>query len=161
MSTKALYFDMDGTLADLYGVPNWLDTALAGSESPYVDAEPMFDVRRFNHMVSRLHADGWHIGIITWNFRGASKEYEIKVARAKREWCKRHLPMIDEMKITSYGIPKHDVADVKSNAILVDDDTANIVAWETAGHNCKGINASNRASMFATLNILTYGCVDD
>lgn len=161
LGAKAIYFDMDGTIADLYGVPNWLDAALTGSESPYIDAKPMFDAHRFDHMVSRLHADGWHIGIITWNFRGASKEYESKVERAKREWCKRHLPTLDEMKVVPYGVPKHDVADVKSDAILVDDDATNIIAWEAAGENCKGIDASNRASMFATLNVLTYGCIDD
>ena len=39
--TKAIYFDMDGTIANLYGVNNWLDMIIAKDETPYRIAEPM------------------------------------------------------------------------------------------------------------------------
>ena len=30
---KAIYFDMDGTIADFYGVPNWLEYLIAGDSA--------------------------------------------------------------------------------------------------------------------------------
>ena len=30
--TKAIYFDMDGTIADLYGVDGWLDSLVAANK---------------------------------------------------------------------------------------------------------------------------------
>ena len=32
MNTKAIYFDMDGTIADLYGVTDWLEMLMNGNE---------------------------------------------------------------------------------------------------------------------------------
>ena len=32
---KMICFDMDGTIADLYAVPNWLDKLRAEDASPY------------------------------------------------------------------------------------------------------------------------------
>ena len=43
--TKAIYFDMDGTIADLYGVPNWLDCLIAEKTKPYREAKPLVDMR--------------------------------------------------------------------------------------------------------------------
>ena len=34
-------FDMDGTIADLYGVENWLDYLIAGDVFPYENADPL------------------------------------------------------------------------------------------------------------------------
>ena len=34
-------FDMDGTIADLYGVENWLDYLIAEDTTPYTEAEPL------------------------------------------------------------------------------------------------------------------------
>ena len=38
-----IYFDMDGTIADLYNVENWLPKLRAEDASPYVEAEIMVD----------------------------------------------------------------------------------------------------------------------
>ena len=35
---KQIWFDMDGTLADLYGVENWLEKLRASDPSPYAEA---------------------------------------------------------------------------------------------------------------------------
>jgi hydroxymethylpyrimidine pyrophosphatase-like HAD family hydrolase len=34
--TKAIYFDMDGTIANLYGVENWLPKLQAKDETPHL-----------------------------------------------------------------------------------------------------------------------------
>ena len=41
MERKMICFDMDGTLADLYGVQDWLDYLIEEDETPYLIAEPM------------------------------------------------------------------------------------------------------------------------
>ena len=35
---KAIYFDMDGTIANLYAVENWLDMLRAFNPTPYEQA---------------------------------------------------------------------------------------------------------------------------
>ena len=49
--TKAIYFDMDGTIADLYGVENWLDYLVAEQTKPYREAKPLCSEAYFNDMV--------------------------------------------------------------------------------------------------------------
>ena len=39
---KTAYFDMDGTIADFYGVDNWLDYLTNYDTYPYRSARPMF-----------------------------------------------------------------------------------------------------------------------
>ena len=36
--TKMIVFDMDGTIADLYGVEGWLEMLEAENAAPYVEA---------------------------------------------------------------------------------------------------------------------------
>ena len=43
---KAIYFDMDGTIANLYGVENWLPLLRSCDASPYVNALPMLDMAK-------------------------------------------------------------------------------------------------------------------
>ena len=38
---KAIYFDMDGTIADLYGVTDWLPMLMNSGSTPYRVAQPM------------------------------------------------------------------------------------------------------------------------
>lgn len=159
--TKAIYFDMDGTLADLYGVDGWLDEASAGSTRPYDVAKPMFDERKMRDTVDALHARGWHVGIITWLFHGSTPEYASAVTASKLEWCRKHFPDADEVKIVPYGVPKQRAVDVQSNAILVDDEKRNIDAWVDGGHNRHGVSARNHEMMFAALNLLAFGEHDE
>ena len=39
--TKVLVFDMDGTIANLYGVNGWLEDLRNYNPRPYIVAEPM------------------------------------------------------------------------------------------------------------------------
>lgn len=45
---QAIYFDLDQTLADLAGVPNWLEKLHAEDATPYADASPLVDMVRHN-----------------------------------------------------------------------------------------------------------------
>ena len=42
---NAIYLDMDGTIADLYAVPNWLKMLRAENPAPYIQAEPLAAVQ--------------------------------------------------------------------------------------------------------------------
>ena len=80
--TKAIYFDMDGTIADLYGVENWLDYLVAGKTKPYREAKPLVDMRKLARLLNSLQEQGWTIGIISWLAKSGSDEYGDKVAKA-------------------------------------------------------------------------------
>ena len=41
---KMIIFDMDGTIADLYSVNNWLDKLRAFDVTPYKNAKPLYDM---------------------------------------------------------------------------------------------------------------------
>ena len=53
-----IYFDMDGTIANLYGVDNWLPKLRAESTSPYSEAMPLVDTYEMEHLLKELQ----HIG---------------------------------------------------------------------------------------------------
>ena len=123
-----IYFDMDGTIADLYGVPDWLDMLLNEESLPYSIAEPLVDVVILRKYIYLLKKKGYDFGIISWTSRGGSKEYNKEVRKAKMEWLKKYFPdCFDEIHIIKYGTPKHWVA--KDKGILFDDETQNIEKW--------------------------------
>ena len=127
---KAIYFDMDGTIADLYGVENWLDCLIAGQTKPYREAKPLVNMRQLAKVLNALKAQGWEIGIISWLAKSGSDEYGDRVAKTKEAWLKKHLGSVDfdEIKIAKYGTPKQFLAD-HPFGILFDDEQPNRDAW--------------------------------
>ena len=147
---QAVYFDMDGTIAALYSVPNWLGKLHAEDASPYADAAPMVDMVRLAAIIARLRSAGVTVGVISWGAMNGTTEYTRKVKRAKREWCKRWGLAFDEFHVVKYGTPKHWVAKCK-RSILVDDNSEVRQTW-TLGAT---INASDSSRMMEQLeNIL-------
>ena len=47
-------FDMDGTIADLYGVSNWLEDLLHEDVRPYVEARPLINLQALARVLNRL-----------------------------------------------------------------------------------------------------------
>ena len=41
---KEIVFDLDGSIVDLYGVPNWLEKIRAYDPTPYQTAKPLVDM---------------------------------------------------------------------------------------------------------------------
>lgn len=58
MTDKMLAFDMDGTIADLYGVNDWLSKLRKEDASPYLEAKPMWDVDKLNELINKLKQAG-------------------------------------------------------------------------------------------------------
>ena len=127
---KAIYFDMDGTIADLYGVEGWLDYLVAEKTKPYREAKPLVDMRKLGKLLNELQAQGWHIGVISWLSKSGSDYYGEKVAQTKEKWLADHLGSVhfDEIKIAKYGTPKQFLAD-HPFGILFDDERQNREAW--------------------------------
>lgn len=130
---KKIYFDMDGTIADLYGVENWLPMLRAEDATPYRIAKPLVNITRFNVLCGLLRRQGYEIGVISWLSKESSKEYKKAVRAAKCEWLKKYFPACgNEIHLVQYGTPKHSIVKAK-DAILFDDEYKNGVSWERNG----------------------------
>lgn len=134
---KNIYFDMDGTIADLYGVPNWLEDLLHEDVRPYAVARPLVNLQALARILNRLIRSGWTVNIISWTSRNGSAEYNRAVAAAKREWLAQHLRSVQftTIKILPYGTPK----ELYGNGILFDDEEHNREAWGEGAHTEKEI----------------------
>ena len=54
MMNRTLVFDMDGTIANLYGVNGWLKDLRSESDRPYRVAEPMYKMDELNSILNEL-----------------------------------------------------------------------------------------------------------
>lgn len=122
MINKMICFDMDGTIADLYAVPNWLAKLRAEDASPYAEAAPMWDMAKLRDILLKLIAKDWEIRVISWLAKDSTEEYKEAVRQAKREWLIRYGFPADKVHLVAYGTTKADcVRRITEAAILVDD----------------------------------------
>ena len=128
--TTTIFFDMDGTIADLYGVENWLDYLIASDALPYEIAKPLIRLNALARILNRLQKQGYKVGVISWLAKNSNTDYDEKVTRAKKEWLKKHLASVnfDEIHIVKYGTPKQMFAKTE-NDILFDDEEKNRNDW--------------------------------
>ena len=101
---KTAYFDMDGTIADFYGVDNWLDYLTNYDTYPYRSARPMFSPSEIETLICSLLEQGYRIGIISWCSKRKDKKYNKEIERAKREWIKEFLTLKQEIHIVADGV---------------------------------------------------------
>lgn len=131
MLQKAIYLDMDGTIADLYAVPNWLFKIRAFKADPYRYAEPMVRMNRLARTLNRLQRQGYTIGIVSWLSKEPNPYFDNAVRKAKMDWLAEHLRSVqfDEIHIVAYGTPKSSVVQFP-NGILFDDEERNRDEWQ-------------------------------
>ena len=134
---KTIYFDLDGTLANLYGVSGWLDDLINENPRPYKDAEPLLNFRVFAKELHKVQQKGYKIGIISWLSKTGTDEYNKVVTKTKEKWLKKHLPSVkfDEIHIIKYGTPKSTCG----NGILFDDEEPNRKEWKGKAYNVDDI----------------------
>lgn len=119
---KMICFDMDGTIADLYGVENWLAKLRAEDASPYREAKPLYDMDELNLVLTALSNEGWEIRVISWLSKDASAKYNEAVRAAKREWLAKYNFPVDKVHLVAYGTTKANcVRKYTDSAILIDD----------------------------------------
>ena len=134
-----IYFDMDGTLADLYGVKNWLPMLIAEDPTPYRAAAPLLDMEALTAQLLRLQSYGYRIGIVSWLSKDGTTTYGKEVRKAKREWLAENLPIdFDEMHFVKYGTSKSKVVNDK-DGILFDDELPNRLRWKGTAYNVNNI----------------------
>lgn len=132
-----IWFDMDGTIANLYGVNGWLDDLINSNTRPYDEAEPLLNFSVFARELHKLQRKNIKIGIISWLSKSGTEEYNERVTVSKLKWLKRHLPSVvwDEIHIVSYGTPKSTCG----SGILFDDEEANREEWNGIAYDVHNI----------------------
>ena len=140
---KTLVFDMDGTIADLYGVKDWLTDLESENTRPYEIAEPIYDTLKLNNILEMLKGQGWQIVVTTWLAKGSTKEYDNRVRKAKIKWLKAHKFPYDEIHLVKYGTTKANCTRTKGGYQVLVDDNENVRKGWTLG-----------ATIDATANIL-------
>ena len=137
MSNKAIYFDMDGTLADLYGVEGWLEKLRAFDPTPYRDAPVLLNMQALAHRLNKLKSLGYTIGIISWLSKESTTEYDKAVTEEKLAWLAKHLGSVefDEIHIIPYGNRKSRFANIHNGYIF---DDSKVVRKEWIKNNPDG-----------------------
>lgn len=135
--TKAIWFDMDGTIANLYGVENWLGYIIAEETKPYAIAKPLVNMNALARVLNRLNRNGYTTNIVSWTAKNGTAEYNKAVAEVKKAWLKKHLASVkfESIDIIPYGTNKAE----NRNGILFDDEEPNRKAWDGTAHNADNI----------------------
>lgn len=126
---KAIYFDMDGTIYNLYGVENWLTLLKNEKEEAYSIGEPLYDMKKLNALLEEFQERKISVGVITWSAKRGSKEFNTRTRKVKRQWIKENLPCVREFHCVKYGTPKHKVRKIK-DSILIDDNKEVRELWK-------------------------------
>ncbi len=126
---KAIYFDMDGTIANLYGVDGWLADLESHNPRPYIEAKVMHNMSALARALNKVQKNGTKVCVISWLSKTATEDYNKAVTKAKLKWLKKHLKSVnfDEVHIVPYGTPKSTVAICEG--ILFDDEERNRIEW--------------------------------
>ena len=135
-----IYFDMDGTIANFYGVENWLEYLLAEDAYPYRNAKPMLRFCSLAKVLNRLQREGYELGIISWLSKSGSPEYNERVTAVKMAWLAKHLPSVhwDRITIVPYGTPKENFCFSPAD-ILFDDEERNRNNWTGRAYDVQNI----------------------
>jgi len=133
-----IWFDMDGTIADLYGVDGWLEDIINQNPRPYIEAKPLLNLSLLARRLNKLQKKGYKIGIISWLSKKDDIDYSVIVTKAKKKWLKKHLPSVkwDSVNIVKYGMNKWEVC---GNGILFDDEEQNRFNWKNDSYEPKEI----------------------
>ena len=134
---KEINFDMDGTLANLYGVENWLESLMNKDTTPYAIAKPLLNLSALARVLNRLQREGYKLNIISWLAKVNDIEYNKAIALVKVIWLTKHLPSVkwDKITIVPYGTPKSTCG----NGYLFDDEEPNRNEWGDGAYDVDNI----------------------
>ena len=133
-------FDMDGTIADLYGVENWLDYLIAEDTTPYAEAEPLLRLCTLARKLNALQRAGYNLAIVSWLSKSGGRAYNDAVTVTKMAWLRKHLPSVnwDRITIVPYGTPKQNFCETPFD-ILFDDEARNRDNWTGIAYDVNNI----------------------
>ena len=138
--SKKIYFDLDGTVYNLYGIENWLQYLEEENSNVFIMGDFMVDHKKFMDCITALTKRGYSFGVITWLPMRASVEFEEECRQQKVKWIKHFLPFVTEINCQSYGIPKQNAIQKKSSKMFLIDDNKEVCnTWEQE-KNCIALN---------------------
>lgn len=127
---KTLVFDMDGTIANLYGVDGWLADLRSENVRPYVEATPLYNMDKLAELLNTFKDCGWRVVITTWLAKDATKAYDNAVRKAKIDWLAKYNFPYDEIHLVKYGTTKANCTrKIGGFQILVDDNEKVRKGW--------------------------------
>lgn len=134
---RQINFDMDGTIANLYGENGWLEDIINEKVNPYVNAKPLINMNSLARVLNRLIRNGYEVNIISWTAKNGTNEYNERIAQAKREWIAKHLKSVqfNNVYVIPYGTPKENYG----FDILFDDEENNRNNWNGIAYDEKNI----------------------
>lgn len=137
---KILVFDMDGTIADLYGYPKWLNELRSESATPYAQCNPLIDIEELNNTLHRLKECGYMVIVTSWLAKDSTKEYKKEVRQAKKQWLEKYNFPYDKIHLVQYGTTKANCTrKLGGFQILIDDSPQVLKGWRLgATINAKG-----------------------
>ena len=132
---KEIWFDMDGTIADFYGVPTWIDDLKDFNPRPYAICAPLLNMSLLARLLNRLQNEGYFIGVISWSSATATPEFDREVERTKKKWLATHLKSVkfNSIEVVRYGTPKHE----GRKGFLFDDNAEVRKGWAQSGSEAK------------------------
>ena len=133
-------FDMDGTIANFYATPNWLEYLLAEDTTPYAIAKPLLRFASLAKRLNNLQKQGIKIAIISWGSKEATANFDERIAEVKKVWLAKHLPSVnwDRITIVPYGTPKQNFCENPLD-ILFDDEERNRNNWTGRAYDVQNI----------------------
>lgn len=144
---NSIWFDMDGTIAELYKVKDWLPALRSNDWSVYDKCLPRAHFERINAAIEALVENGWQVGVITWASKGIDWGEELDaITETKFAWLCRFFPALADGKFACipYGCDKGQFMwDMHNNycpydvSYLVDDNKEVRSAWRKFGDNIK------------------------
>ena len=116
MKRKTVYLDMDGTIADLYGINNWLERLRNEDHTIFEECEPFISE---SDLMNYFPTEEYEIRICSMTPKNATKEYCEDVKKQKNAWLDKFFPNIKKRYYLPYGNNKN--YKNSKDCILVDD----------------------------------------
>ena len=127
---KSLVFDMDGTIANFYGVHGWLEYLEHSNPYPYEVAKPLYNMDILREVLELLKVQGWKIIVTSWLAKNSTPEFKDSTRKAKRKWLEKYGFPYDEIHLVQYGTTKANCTRKNGGfQILVDDNAVVRNGW--------------------------------
>lgn len=130
---RTLVFDMDGTIADFYGVDGWLEYLHNEDVTPYMQASPLYDMNVLKVVLNTFKKKGWKIVVTTWLSKNGSKEFNDRTRVAKKDWLDFYGFPYDELHMVKYGTTKANCTRKLGGFQILIDDNADVRKGWTLG----------------------------
>lgn len=128
MSTT-IYFDLDGTLYDLYNIENWEQKLREEKPNMYNQDRPLY-TPRIHTIVSALLRLGVKFHSITKLSMTATENYAKLTTEEKKEWVRNNLPFVSNINCIPYTDHKYKYIRRKDEEnILIDDSEYECSDW--------------------------------